>query len=252
MADEAKGFIFKRVEKKYMLSPEQYKKVIEAISPHMEIDQYGLSKICNIYFDTEDDLLVRTSNEKPIYKEKLRLRSYGVPSPDNKVFIELKKKFEGIVYKRRITMKLKDAKNYLYYGIRPSEYDSQIMREIDYFLEHYHPVPKLYLAYDRTAWFGKKDPDFRITFDSRIRSRRQDLFLEHGDLGQQLIEDEYYLMEVKSAGNYPMWLVNVMSEENIYPTTFSKYGTIYAKEIQEKYREQLSRFEIKECAATIE
>lgn len=233
MAAPGKGFVFQRIEKKYLLDSVQYEKLLKAIEPYMAVDEYGLSAICNIYFDTENDELIRTSIEKPPYKEKLRLRSYGVPGPEDKVYLEIKKKYDAIVYKRRISLTLKEAEDYLLRGIRPSK-DSQILREIDYFIRFYQPLPRLYLAYDRTAYFGLEDKDFRMTFDSNIRSRRDDLFLEHGDYGAPLYEKEYYLLEIKAAGAYPLWLAGALSELEIFPVSFSKYGTIYKKEVAEK------------------
>lgn len=233
MAEQSKGYVFKRVEKKYLLNREQYDAVLEVIAPYMEMDEYGLSQICNVYFDTPDDELIRTSIEKPMYKEKLRLRSYGVPAPDGKVYLEIKKKYDSIVYKRRVALKLSEAEDYLLRGIRPKK-DSQILREIDYFIGFYHPIPKLYLAYDRTAYFGKEDADFRMTFDSGIRSRREELSLGLGDHGKQLREDDYHLLEIKAVGAYPMWLARALSELKIYPVSFSKYGSVYKQELLER------------------
>lgn len=227
------GYIFKRVEKKYMLTPAQYEEFLKTIQDHMVLDEYGLSKICNIYFDTETDELVRLSNEKPVYKEKLRLRSYGIPGENDKVYLELKKKYKDVVYKRRISLTLLEAEDYLLRGIRP-EKDSQILREIDYFIHFHKTVPKLYLAYDRTAWYGREDADFRMTFDSHIRSRRNHLSLSFGDVADELFEEEYWLLEIKSAGAYPLWLVRKMEELGLYPVSFSKYGAIYKKEIAKK------------------
>jgi hypothetical protein len=229
--DLQNGFIFKRVEIKYLLNHEKYEKFLQAIEPYMQADEYGLSAICNIYFDTADDELIRTSIEKPFYKEKLRLRSYGTPDNDNsKVYLEIKKKYDSVVYKRRISLTLKEAKDYLLNGIRPAK-DSQILKELDYFMEHYHPVPRLYIAYDRTAYFGKENHDFRMTFDSHIRSRRTDLLLEKGDSGSELYDTDYHLLETKVGGAYPLWLVKILSDNEIYPVSFSKYGNIYKKEL---------------------
>ncbi len=224
------GYIFQRVEKKYMLTPAQYTEFIEAIGPYMIPDDYGLSKICNIYFDTENDELVRLSNEKPVYKEKLRLRSYGIPGADDNVYLELKKKYRDVVYKRRISLKLSEAEDYLLRGIRPKK-DSQVLREIDYFIAFHKTVPKLYLAYDRIAWYGREDPDFRMTFDSHIRSRRNHLSLSFGDAADELFLRDYWLLEVKAAKAYPLWLVRLMEKLSLYPVSFSKYGTIYKKEV---------------------
>lgn len=220
--------VFKRYEKKYMLNQSQYEQLTAVINRYMQIDQYGKHTICNIYFDTDDYRLIRTSIEKPKYKEKLRLRSYGIPTLDSKVFLEIKKKFDGIVYKRRISFPLRDAYTYLADGTYSRE-NTQIKKEIDYFLSFYHPVPKMYIAYDRIAYFCEEDSNFRITFDSNIRYRKDDLLLEHGDHGDVLLGEDMHLMELKIAGAIPLWLVKTMSELKIYPTSFSKYGTIYKK-----------------------
>jgi SPX domain protein involved in polyphosphate accumulation len=240
----AGNYIFKRVEKKYMLTPEQYEDFLSAIEPHMAMDQYGLSKICNLYFDTADDVLVRRSNEKPVYKEKMRLRSYGVPGKEDMVFLELKKKYRDVVYKRRIALRLCTAEDYLFRGIYPKERSegqkktaqSQILSEIDYFIHFHKTIPKIYIAYDRTAWYGKEDSEFRMTFDSHIRSRRDHLSLSFGDGADELFDKEYKLLEIKAIGAYPMWLVKILEELAIYPTSFSKYGTIYKKETEQKKR----------------
>ncbi|SFR91920.1 polyphosphate polymerase domain-containing protein [Anaeromicropila populeti] len=230
MAAEKANAVFQRVEKKYLLTEQKYKDFCDRISPYMEIDQYGKHTICNIYYDTDTYWLIRNSIEKPKYKEKIRLRSYGVPNESSKVFLEIKKKSKGIVYKRRIQLTLKEAENYLERGIKPGE-DSQIFREIDYFVKFYHPEKKLYLAYDRIAMFGKEDPEIRLTVDQNIRSRQYDLSLSKGDYGDKLMEENAYLLEIKVANAFPMWLATILSELEIYPSSFSKYGNIYKKSI---------------------
>lgn len=224
---------FERVEKKYLMTKQQF----EAFQKHTEsiitLDEYGLHTICNIYYDTEKDDLIRYSISKPKYKEKLRLRSYGIPTGDSMVFVELKKKWNGVVFKRRTSMSLDEAHNYLDCGVRPSK-ESQIIREINYFLEYYNPAPKLFLAYDRLAFFSNEDSQVRITVDQNIRSRTSDLDLKLGDQGEFLLEDELYLMEVKVPGVFPLWLANLLSELKIYPVSFSKYGNIYKKSLMQK------------------
>ena len=146
--------VFKRYEKKYMLTREQYNQLMSSLITKMCPDSYGKHTICNIYFDTPDYQLIRTSLDKPVYKEKIRLRSYGVPKEDDTVFLELKKKYDGVVYKRRVPMTLREARNYLYKGIKP-EKGSQILREIDYAYQFYQTKPMVYLAYERIAFCGK-------------------------------------------------------------------------------------------------
>lgn len=217
---------FERVEKKYLMSREQFEAFRQRTENLITLDQYGLHTICNIYYDTEHYDLIRYSIEKPKYKEKLRLRSYGIPTKDSTVFVELKKKWNGVVYKRRISMTLDEADKYLNVGVRPSK-ESQIVREIDYFLGYYNPSPKLFLAYDRLAFFGNNNSEVRITVDQNIRSRTTELDLSMGDRGELLMEDDWYLMEIKVPGAFPLWLAKILSQLEIYPVSFSKYGNIY-------------------------
>lgn len=234
--------VFQRVEKKYLMTAETYQLFQKEIQAYMQADQYGLHTICNIYFDTISDELIRNSIEKPVYKEKLRLRSYGIPNYNNQVFLEIKRKYKGIVYKRRVAMTLKEASYYLEHGIRPKN-NSQILKEIDYFIKFYEPIPKLYLAYDRVAFFGKEDNNIRMTIDANIRSRKDDLALEQGDRGELLLEQDMYLLEIKVPNAYPIWLAEILSKLEIYPISFSKYGNIYKQNLL-KEKEELRRKQI--------
>jgi hypothetical protein len=218
--------IFKRYEQKYLLSNEQRKLIEDAMSDYMTADVHGRSTILSLYFDTPDYLLVRRSIEKPLYKEKLRLRSYGLADADTPVFVELKKKYDSVVYKRRISMSEQEAENYLL-SHQPIA-DSQIAREIDYCLHHYdYLAPKVLLSYEREAFYANGDPDFRITFDEKILWRDYDLDLSSGIYGTQILDDSHSLMEIKSTGAIPLWLVRILSKNRIYRTSFSKYGSAY-------------------------
>lgn len=218
--------IFKRVEKKYRINRQQYESLICLLHNYMVKDEYGEYTICNLYYDTDQYELIRNSLDKPVYKEKLRLRSYGTPNGNSKVYLELKKKYQGVVYKRRISMSLEEAQRYLEEGIKPKE-QGQIFREIDFFLETYHPTPKIYIAYDREAYAGIEDPNFRITFDRNIRSRVHHMELEDEKTDLSLLLDTEYLMEIKVKTALPTWLVDFLSEQQIYPCSFSKYGSFY-------------------------
>lgn len=222
--------IFNRIEKKYFLNEEQFNNIMILINENMNHDKFYESTICNIYFDTDNYELIRTSIEKPIYKEKLRLRSYNVPKINDEVFFEIKKKYNGVVNKRRITLSLKD---YYCFMNHNNMNKTQISKEILYMINRYNLKPKVFLAYDRKAYIGKDDKNLRITFDTNIRSRTDDLYLEHGDMGKSLSNDVYYIMEIKSFNGYPKWLVNCLSNNNIFPKTFSKYGNVYKKMMKE-------------------
>ena len=153
------------------------------------------------------------------------MRSYGVPGSQDPVFVELKKKYEGVVYKRRITMKMQAASNYLR-GVQKGN-GSQIGHEIDYFMRLYRPEPKVFIAYDRDAYAAADGSELRITFDTALRARSNDLDLRFGDHGIPLLDDDLYLMEVKIPGAAPLWLARLLSENEIFPTSFSKYGAFF-------------------------
>jgi hypothetical protein len=220
------------------LTPEKFQKLWEELMEYMLVDEYGVHTICNIYYDTENDELIRNSIEKPVYKEKLRLRSYGVPGKQDNVFLEIKKKYDGIVNKRRILLPLDEAERYLNNKEKISQ-DSQIFREIDYFTNHYDLVPKLFLAYERVALYGKEDNEFRVTFDRNIRSRTWDLKLGRGDNGVLLMEDGSVLMEVKITNSVPMWFAKLLSKYQIFNTSFSKYGSVYKKQLKQEMENSL-------------
>lgn len=218
---------FERREIKYLIDSQQRKAIMDRADPFMKPDEFGRSTICNVYYDTPDMLLARRSLEKPVYKEKLRVRSYGPTSQDGTVFVEVKKKFKGIVYKRRVAMTEREAEQYLT-GRAAAAEASQIVSELDYFLTQYKELaPAAFIAYDRQAFFGKADPDFRVTFDENVRWRDEELSLSGGTDGAQQLKPEQSLMEIKIAGAMPLWLAEELSRLGIFPTSFSKYGNAY-------------------------
>jgi hypothetical protein len=224
--------VFDRYEKKYVIDEKTYNSLMNDLDQYMEIDEYGLYNIRNIYYDTDCDELIRTSIEGPKYKEKFRVRCYGAPSYDSMCFLEIKKKYRGIVNKRRVAIPMEEAENYLIKGIMPTN-PNQIFYEIDYFFNHYGIVPKRYIAYDRIALFGKEDHDFRVTFDKDIRSRVSNLSLYYDEDNEYLLEPNQRLMEVKIAESMPLWFAQLLSKHEIYPVSFSKYGNFYKKQVLE-------------------
>ena len=216
---------FKRYEKKYLLTQEQYRAMRFGMAQYMDPDEHPRYSISNIYYDTESCELIRASLEKPAYKEKLRMRSYGVPGSRDKVFVEIKKKYDDVVYKRRVTMEMMSAERYLR-GAQGGD-GSQISREIDWFLHLYRPEPKVFIAYDREAYAAADGGELRITFDTALRARSNDLDLRLGDHGVPLLSDDRILMEIKIPGVSPLWLARLLSENRIFPTSFSKYGEYY-------------------------
>ncbi|MCF0130550.1 MAG: polyphosphate polymerase domain-containing protein [Pseudobutyrivibrio sp.] len=224
--------VFNRYEKKYLLSKEQYESLKTSLDSFMCEDEYGLHTIRNVYFDTDTDELIRTSIEGPKYKEKFRIRCYGKPTDDSMCFLEIKKKYKGLVNKRRVALPMNEAKDYINHGISPNN-QGQIFSEIDYLIDKYGIYPKRYIAYDRLALYGKDDPEFRVTFDINIRSRVHNLTLFDDSETELLIPDGMRLMEVKISDAMPIWFARLLSENEIYPISFSKYGSFYKRQIME-------------------
>ena len=219
--------VFKRYELKYMLTKEQKQKVLDAMKPYMEPDIYGRSTIRNIYFDTDNYLLIRRSIGGPAYKEKLRIRSYSKAQSDSTVFVELKKKYDHIVYKRRMSLPEREAMDWVC-GSEHCQKHTQISNEIDYFLSYYKTLhPAVFLSYEREAFFAKDDSDFRVTFDDTILCRENDMSLTSEVYGTPILPNGMVLMELKCSGGIPMWMTHILSELHVYKTSFSKYGTAY-------------------------
>lgn len=219
--------VFKRYELKYMLTTKQKEKVLDSMQEHMTLDKYGRTTIRNLYYDTDTYLLIRRSIEKPLYKEKIRIRSYSRTMSDSTVFVELKKKYKHVVYKRRISMPNNEATEWLS-GVKQGVNNTQISEEIDYFMQLYGTLkPTVFLSYEREAYYCNNGSDFRVTFDDNILCRQNDLSLESEVYGESILPKGMVLMEIKCSGGVPLWMTEVLSRERIFKTPFSKYGTAY-------------------------
>lgn len=227
--------IFKRYEKKYQLNQDEYKKLIAIIGEKLVPDVHGKSTLCSLYLDTPDFLLIRNSIDAISYKEKLRLRSYGVPEANKTLYFEIKKKYRGVVFKRRVSMTAEVAANYIESGEIP--FDSQIMREIDYLMNFYHhPKPNVCILCEREAFFSKEDADVRLTFDHNLRYRYGFPNNDNIDEGTPILNEGGYILEIKTPGAMPLWLARALSDCKIYPKSFSKYANAYL-DIMKKERD---------------
>lgn len=223
--------VFQRYELKYMLTLEQKEKILRAMEPYMKLDKYGRSTIRNLYYDTDSFRLIRHSLEKPVYKEKLRVRSYTRAGADSTVFVELKKKYKRVVYKRRVSLPHTEALDWLAKK-QHCNLDTQITREIDHALDYYQTLhPVIYLSYEREAYYERDGGDFRVTFDDTILTRWDNLTLDCEPYGEPLLEEGKVLMELKCSGGIPLWMTEVLTREHIYKTSFSKYGTAYQRRL---------------------
>lgn len=216
---------FRRVEKKYVINQKQYESLTDAIKEKMVEDEHGKSTICNIYFDTEQYELIRHSITSPVFKDKIRLRSYNIPNKNSTVYLEIKRKYDGVVSKRRIETSLNRFYSYAENNNQMEE--GQIEKELAYYFKHYQLIPTMFLSYKRTAYYEKENRDFRLTFDNDILARNYDLQLEKGNYGTRIYNKEQYIMEIKTLGAMPMWFVKILNELKICPCGFSKYGMAY-------------------------
>jgi len=250
--------VFNRYEKKYFLNDQQLFIVLLEIEKHMAPDKHNRTgqtySISNIYYDTADDYLIRTSLAHPSYKEKLRLRTYGIPDAEGEAFLEIKKKVNGLVNKRRAAIGLQQA--YQFMEERGLEgCFGQVMKELSYMVNRYELMPKVMIAYDRLAYFEKGNPDLRISFDTNIRSRRNDLRLEDGNYGRLIVPRGYWLMEIKTATAMPLWLASLLSREEIRRVSFSKYGREYKQHLEQPeapvinsvYKYNMGKDGLKQC-----
>lgn len=234
------GFItvFKRYELKYLITAEKKAYLLEAMAPYMALDEYGRTTIRNVYYDTDNYRLIRRSLDRPSYKEKLRIRSYRLVGEGDTVFVELKKKAKGIVYKRRIPLPEQIATDWVS-GKAQAPEDSQIAREISYVLGFYGALkPACFLSYEREAYYALDGSDFRVTFDENILARTDALSLCREAGGTPLLAEGMTLMEIKCAGGLPLWMVHTLSARRIYKSSFSKYGTAYSRLIYPTIQKQ--------------
>lgn len=217
--------VFQRYEIKYVLTKEQYALLLTKIKDKFVPDKFFRTDVCSLYYDTSDFLLARRSIEKPAYKEKFRLRSYGVVKDDAPVFVEIKRKYDDVVYKRRIKTTEKVA---VALAAGKKNDQTQIGQEIGYFLKLYGQIePKIFVSYAREAYTAKDDQSLRLTFDQNVLWRDYDLSMHHGIYGTPILPPGSVLMELKTAGALPLWLVEILSQNKIYKSSFSKYGAAY-------------------------
>lgn len=224
--------VFKRYELKFLLSRQQKEMLLAVMEPYMKLDKYGRTVIRNIYFDTENYRLIRRSMEKPAYKEKLRIRSYCGAEEGLPVFVELKKKYKSVVYKRRVELPEQQAMDWL---CRHTNYppQSQIVDEIHYFCAFYGDLrPTVFLSYEREAYYSLSGDAFRVTFDENILSREEEISLAAPVWGTPLLPEDTVLMELKTPGGIPLWMTHFLTEQRIFKTSFSKYGTAYCNKLR--------------------
>lgn len=233
--------IFERVEAKYIINKSQQEKLLDRITSLIEYDEFPHSEISSVYFDTDDYRLISASLEKPAYREKLRLRSYGLKDGNSEVFLELKKKYLGVTYKRRKAMRYFEALDLVKEGIKPD--DDQITNELAYMFQRYPDLKeRVLICYSRDSYVGKNDSNLRVTFDYDVRYSLNDPSLQNSKPESVLSDDDMIIMEIKTLNAMPLWLSHVLDEFRIFPGNYSKYGKIYETKIMKGETECLNSY----------
>lgn len=229
--------VFERKETKYLFTQQQFEGFFEELQHYMSVDEYGLHTIRSLYYDTDTYKFIQHSMDKPKYKEKFRIRSYGTPNANSTIFLEIKKKVKGIVYKRRLPLAYQDYLVWVETGQFPEELKkTQIGQEIAWlFLKNPDLSPKVLISYDRLSLFCEDDEDFRVTFDQNICYQAEDVRVaaSRGDL---VAPELGVLMEVKAMGAYPLWFVELLTKYHAQKGSFSKYAQTYQRHL---YKEEL-------------
>lgn len=238
--------VFSRYEMKFIITKKQYENLLAGFGDKMEMDEYNIGgklyTIMNLYYDTPNNDLVSTGlKHEDKYRYKIRLRSYDPQYPT--AFLEIKKKVEGLVNKRRTLLYIDDVNPFLMDHVDVPEskiVKRQVIKELDIIAHNIKLEPKVVLCYDREAFFGTRaeDGDLRVTFDFNIRARRDDLDLRLGSHGERILGEDYILMEVKVDRAVPLWLARLMSENNVRKQRFSKYGTEFSQYVLKNKQEE--------------
>ena len=233
--------IFERVESKYVLTRQQYEVLMAKIADRIEPDLFPHSDISSLYFDTNDYSMARSALDRDGYREKLRLRSYGLHDDASEVFLELKKKYQGVTYKRRQAVSYRSAMDYLLFETKPT--DTQIMNEIDYLMKKRPDLkPRVLIRYQRDSFMSKDDPSVRITFDYDVQYSLKNLMLKNTTPEEKLTDDNTIIMEIKSLKSMPLWLARELDDLKAFPGNFSKYGQIYINKIMKGARTCLNSY----------
>lgn len=236
---------FNRFEKKYIMTKEIYNNVFNDMSLYLEKDTHSESlpyyTICNIYYDTVTDEVIKRSVSKPVFKEKLRLRCYCNGKDSDIAFLEIKKKFDGFVNKRRTKITVGEAHNLIDNKVLPlkkSYHNTQVLNEIYHYVKDKELVPRVVISYDRMAYTDKVNRDVRVTFDTNITSRRDHLMLSRTNDDQMILGKNYVLMEIKTSTSIPLWLTHILTKYDVYSNSFSKYGTEFFEYLIENRKDE--------------
>jgi len=220
-----------RTETKYLVHVENFNAIRDAFSEYLEKDKYYFYKVHNIYFDNADNQIISHSIEAPEYKEKLRMRMYEHPGAVfQDAYIELKKKYLGVVYKRRKKLDLDAARQAIAQDVGCIDSECQVMREILFYMKKTACYPKIYLSYERYSYYATEDSGLRVTFDTNIVSRRENLKFASSKEDSVPLLKNHMILEIKTCNYYPLWLIKILNDYKIYPTSFSKYGKIFEAE----------------------
>lgn len=225
--------VFTRREQKYLITKQQYQALIKKLNYRMRPDLNGIDgryTVTSLYFDNEDrDIYYETKNRLR-FRQKLRLRVYDDTDINGTAFFEVKQKHNKVVNKRRMILPLQEAYRYLSYSPGESREgyetsNTQVLREIDHFRWLYQLEPEMIVSYDRHALHEIDNPDLRITFDFNMRTRNDNFAVEDGPYGDNFVDTDLVILEVKVDDSVPLWLTRILQEVQCDQRGASKFCT---------------------------
>lgn len=233
--------VFNRYELKYIVNKALYKELLQALQGHVFMDKHGdqdgYYMVMNLYYDTADHLFFNETVNRQQFRQKLRLRGYNHINRDSNVFLEIKKKYRGVVYKRRTLLKLPEAYAFLADTLSKKDYslydasNTQILGEVDFLKQFYQLEPKVIVSYDRQAFQGIHEEDLRVTFDRNLLKRETDLRIESRSDGELFMDPSLYVLEVKVNDRIPLWLSHILNDFQCWRQGYSKYTSSYNSDL---------------------
>jgi len=217
--------IITRQEVKYLISRASHDALLRDLANHLVPNKFFAQTIHNVYFDNDTNDLILRSIEKKEFKDKLRLRAYHMDGELGNPLIELKKKYKGTSYKRRIKLTIEQARDLINGGAL--NHTGQIADEMRFLIARTGCTPKMYIGYDRASYDVVGHDDLRITFDSNVRCRTTNLDFAPNPADKNIIDADHYILEIKAADTFPLWLTDALTRNGIFPQSFSKYARAF-------------------------
>jgi len=221
--------VFDRWELKYVVTVKQMYQLMHALKNYVVLDENGddgLYKIKSIYYDSHDFKFYHEKMNGNKYRQKVRLRGYNNVAYNDDVYFEIKQRYNTTVQKRRAELKLSDAYELMKHPLDAEQYADKkriVLDEIRYLSSMHALEAKAIVSYDRKAYMGKYEDGLRITFDTNLKCRKENLNLEEYHKEKYFVHPSLAVLEIKTNEKVPIWLVSLIQRFEIEAHRVSKY-----------------------------